>query len=261
MAQIAEFAPVGVPAGVVLEQVMHRFKAERRLDRFGCFPASDTCQWRAKRDPGHASTLAAECLNSWDARYSRLVTRIISGAAGSLRLSVPKSGTRPTSDRVREAIFSALDAQDALRGATVIDLYAGSGALGLEAASRGAHSVTLVENSPEAARIARQNATQVSSAFSPDARPEIVVTKSSVASFLTSCMLLADLVFVDPPYDLSEDELASNLNSISRVARPDALVIVERSTRSPEPTWPDAFRDVRKKSYGETAVWTATRSA
>jgi 16S rRNA (guanine966-N2)-methyltransferase len=79
------------------------------------------------------------------------VTRIVSGFAGSLALNVPRSGTRPTSDRVREAMFSSLDARDAVRGARVLDLYAGSGALGLEAASRGAASVVLVERQPAAA--------------------------------------------------------------------------------------------------------------
>jgi 16S rRNA (guanine966-N2)-methyltransferase len=83
------------------------------------------------------------------------VTRIIAGFAGSTALGVPQKGTRPTSDRVREALFSALDARDEIRGLRVADLYAGTGALGLEAASRGAASVTLVELAPQAARLCR----------------------------------------------------------------------------------------------------------
>lgn len=188
------------------------------------------------------------------------MTRIISGAAGSLRLNVPKSGTRPTSDRVREAIFSALDARDVLRGATVVDLYAGSGALGLESASRGASTVVLVEKNAAAARIAAQNAKLVMSAFSPEVQPKISVQTTSVASFLTACELRADIVFVDPPYDLSEGELAENLGEIGRIASADALVIVERSSRSPEPVWPEELKDARKKAYGETTVWTAVRA-
>jgi 16S rRNA (guanine966-N2)-methyltransferase len=85
------------------------------------------------------------------------MTRIVAGFAGSLTLAVPKTGTRPTSDRVREAIFSALEARDALRFARVLDLYAGTGGLGLEAASRGARSVVLVEKSQSAALMCRKN--------------------------------------------------------------------------------------------------------
>lgn len=141
----------------------------------------------------------------------------------------------------------------------MLDLYAGSGALGLEAASRGARTVILVEKNPDAARIAQQNAKQVTSAFERTAPPRISVERRSVASFLSSCTLSADLVFVDPPYDLSEDELATNLEQIARVTSADALVIVERSSRSPEPRWPAELADVRQKSYGETTVWTSTR--
>ena len=87
-----------------------------------------------------------------------VVSRIISGFADNLTLAVPKTGTRPTSDRVREAVFSALDARDAVRGSRVLDLYAGSGALGLEAASRGATSVVLVESDRRAAEVIAGNA-------------------------------------------------------------------------------------------------------
>lgn len=190
-----------------------------------------------------------------------MVTRIISGVAGSLRLSVPKSGTRPTSDRVREAIFSALDAVDALRGAAVVDLYAGSGALGLEAASRGARRIILVEKNADAARVAQHNAKQVLSAFNAGHQPEIVVEKTSVASFLSSFVNTADVVFIDPPYDLTETELASNLLQVAALTSDDAIVIVERSSRSPEPVWPEELNLIRKKVYGETTVWTAARNA
>ena len=89
------------------------------------------------------------------------MTRIVSGFAGSLTLRVPKNGTRPTSDRVREAIFSALDARDAITGLRVLDLYAGSGALGLESLSRGASVVTLVEKHAAAAGVIRKNTATV----------------------------------------------------------------------------------------------------
>ena len=112
------------------------------------------------------------------------MTRIIAGTAGSLRLEVPKAGTRPTSDRVREAIFSALESWNLVRGSRVIDLYAGSGALGLEAASRGASAVVLVEKHPQAAQVAGKNAKTVQQAFGAEDAPKIEVARSSVQGYL-----------------------------------------------------------------------------
>lgn len=189
------------------------------------------------------------------------VTRIIAGFAGSLTLRVPRAGTRPTSDRVREAIFSALEARDALEEATVVDLYAGSGALGLEAASRGASAVVLVEKDPRAARTAGENARAVVAAAASNKRdrPRIEVATSSVRSFLDgSPALNADTVFLDPPYDLGEDELAADLAGVVPLLREDAVVVVERSSRSPEPTWPAGLERDRRKDYGETTVWYAS---
>ena len=112
------------------------------------------------------------------------MTRIIAGFAGSLRLAVPPSGTRPTSDRVREAIFSALSARDAIEGARVLDLYAGSGALGLEAASRGAAEVMLVEKVKQAAELCRANTAKVLASAPRDARPMIETSSQPVQAFL-----------------------------------------------------------------------------
>lgn len=189
------------------------------------------------------------------------VTRIISGAAGSLTLEVPKSGTRPTSDRVREAIFSSLEAMDALDGARVLDLYAGSGALGLEAASRGATTVVLVENDVNAAMVCKRNAKKVQSAVAsnPSAHNRLLVevAKSSVKSYLSAERRSWDIIFADPPYELSEVELGETLNLAVRHAAADAILIVERSSRSPEPRWPDGLSKIREKRYGETLVWQA----
>ncbi len=189
------------------------------------------------------------------------VTRIISGGAGSLTLEVPKSGTRPTSDRVREAIFSSLEAMDALDGARVLDLYAGSGALGLEAASRGATTVVLVENDANAATICKRNAKKVQSAIesnlSAQTRPLVEVAKSSVKSYLSTEHRSWDIIFADPPYDLSEAELGETLNLAVQHAAADAILIVERSSRSPEPMWPNCLSQIREKRYGETLVWQA----
>lgn len=188
------------------------------------------------------------------------MTRIVSGFAGSLTLQVPKSGTRPTSDRVREAIFSALDARGAVHGARVLDLYAGSGALGLEAASRGAASVVLVEKNSAAAGVCRRNAAAVTTAAA-SARvpvPAIDVRATAVQNYLAGVGAPFDLVFVDPPYDVGDTELLAVLTALVPLLSDDAEVCVERSARTPAPALPPALTLSRRKLYGETAVYTLT---
>ena len=189
------------------------------------------------------------------------MTRIVAGFAGSLPLAVPKTGTRPTSDRVREAIFSALDARDIVRGARVLDLYAGSGALGLEAASRGARIVTLVENSFGAAQLCRKNTDAVLRAAPKKNAPKIKVTSQAVQSFLAATGEGFELVFLDPPYDLPEAELEHNLAALAPLLDQHALVVVERSSRSPEPIWGPGLENERRKDYGDTTVWDAAPDA
>ena len=186
------------------------------------------------------------------------MTRIISGFAGSLTLAVPKSGTRPTSDRVREAIFSALESRDALHGMRVLDLYAGSGALGLEAASRGARVVTLVENSYGAAAMCRKNAEAVQRSAPKGTELKIAVSSQAVQSFLGATKDGFDVVFLDPPYDLTEVELGNNLGALAPLLAEDALVVLERSSRSPEPNWGTQLVLERRKDYGDTTVWYAS---
>ncbi|HWH98279.1 MAG TPA: 16S rRNA (guanine(966)-N(2))-methyltransferase RsmD [Pseudolysinimonas sp.] len=186
------------------------------------------------------------------------MTRIIAGFAGSLRLAVPPAGTRPTSDRVREAIFSALDARGVLPGARVLDLYAGSGALGLEAASRGAAHVTLVDKASAAHRVTNDNAARIRAAAPRSSALDIVVSSQPVQSFLGSgsgAGATWDVVFLDPPYDLSTLELVHNLETLVPLLAPDALVVVERSARDAEPEWPIGLELERRKNYGETAVF------
>ena len=185
------------------------------------------------------------------------MTRIVAGFAGSLPLAVPKSGTRPTSDRVREAIFSALESQDAVHGTRVLDLYAGSGALGLEAASRGAKAVTLVEKSFGAAQMCRKNADALVKAAPKRDAPAITVSSQAVQAFLTAGTSSFDLVFLDPPYELSDAELAGNLLALAPRLEPDAMVVVERSSRSTEPDWGTALQMTKRKDYGDTTVWYA----
>ncbi|MGO4103770.1 16S rRNA (guanine(966)-N(2))-methyltransferase RsmD [Leifsonia sp. YAF41] len=183
------------------------------------------------------------------------MTRIVAGFAGSLTLAVPKTGTRPTSDRVREAIFSALDARDAISHTRVLDLYAGSGGLGLEAASRGARSVVLVEKASSAAAMCRKNTEAVLRMAPSRDAPKISTTGQSVQAFLNSATGEFDLVFIDPPYDLDEAELTQNLAALAPLLSEDALVVLERGSRSPEPVWGTGLVPSRRKAYGETIVW------
>lgn len=185
------------------------------------------------------------------------MTRIIAGFAGSLTLAVPRSGTRPTSDRVREAIFSALQSRDAIAGAAVLDLYCGSGALGLEAASRGARRVALVDSAASAARTARDNAALVKSSLPRGQELDVTVTAQKVQSFLDTNTDAWDVALIDPPYDLGEAELQQALEALVPRLAPDAVVLIERSSRSAEPAWPRGLELDRRKDYGDTTLWWA----
>ncbi|MDX2375602.1 16S rRNA (guanine(966)-N(2))-methyltransferase RsmD [Microbacterium sp. LRZ72] len=184
------------------------------------------------------------------------MTRIIAGAAGSLRIEVPDSGTRPTSDRARESLFAALEAADAVDGARVLDLYAGSGALALEALSRGASSAELVEKAPRAAAIAARNAAHVARAMHA---PVPRVHRMGVGSFLRAASGPWDLVFADPPYDVTEDALADVLDLLAPTLADDALVVVERARRSSAPRLPSSLVHARDRRYGDTILWWVRR--
>jgi 16S rRNA (guanine966-N2)-methyltransferase len=180
------------------------------------------------------------------------VTRIIGGTAGGRRLKTPPGeGTRPTSDRVREALFSALESHlGTLTGHSVLDLYAGSGAVALEALSRGASSATAVESDRRVARLISANAGDLGLNLTVVARPvEKVSAEPARDPF--------DVVFADPPYPLSEQDLAvtlANLDANGWVAA-GSLVIIERSSRSPQPTYPAGWETLRERRYGETVLW------
>ena len=188
------------------------------------------------------------------------MTRIISGSAGGRRLRTPPgSSTRPTSDRVREALFSRLEHRGLLDETRVLDLYAGSGALGLEAASRGAADVVLVESERGAATAIRANITAVD-------HPSVRLVADTVERALAGGPPGGspfDLVLLDPPYDLTEEALESVLTSLveRRWLGREAFVVVERSTRSPQPRWPAGLELSGEKRYGETAMWFAEPTA
>ncbi|GAA3806690.1 RsmD family RNA methyltransferase [Cellulomonas soli] len=180
------------------------------------------------------------------------MTRIVAGVAGGRALQVPPKGTRPTSERVREALFSRLEHLDVVDDAVVLDLFAGSGALGLEAASRGARAVTLVEGARPAAEVCRRNV----AATGLGGRVSVVLDR--VERFVQRVPVEPwDLVLVDPPYDLSEELLGDVLRAVLPGLREGAVVMVERSTRTPEPTWPDGLVRFDDRGYGETRVWFA----
>jgi 16S rRNA (guanine966-N2)-methyltransferase len=151
-------------------------------------------------------------------------------------------------------MFSRLEHLNAIHHAHVLDLYCGSGALGLEAASRGAGTVTLVDSSPKAAAVARKNVAAVGV-------PSVTVVCKDALKWLNGAVVSQpwDLVFLDPPYDLGEAVLGAVLTAVSAASRlsEDAVIVVERSKRSPEPTWPDGLELRERRNYGETSVYFA----
>jgi len=181
------------------------------------------------------------------------MTRIISGSRGGRRIATPAGrDTRPTSDRVREALFSTLESLIELEGCRFADLYAGSGAVGLEAASRGASAVLLVEADPRAARIARDNISTL------DLDQICRLSAARVATALAHGPERPyHVVFADPPYEVADGEVAGVLSAMVDKAwlTPEAVLVVERSTRSPEPIWPNGVRPERGRRYGETTLW------
>ncbi|TJY68833.1 16S rRNA (guanine(966)-N(2))-methyltransferase RsmD [Arthrobacter sp. CAU 1506] len=185
------------------------------------------------------------------------MSRIVAGVAGGLTLaSVPGDNTRPTTDRVKEALFSRLESYDVLAGARVLDLFAGSGALGVETASRGAAAVDLVESADKAAAVCRRNADLVNQKLG---RKTATVHRMKAERFLDGLPAGRhwDLVLMDPPYPLGEDALTEVLRALSGFLADGAVVVVERSSRSPEPAWPDGLERFAVKKYGETQLWFA----
>ena len=188
------------------------------------------------------------------------MSRIIAGSRGGRRLTMPSGDrTRPTTDRVREALFSALTAwagtsaaapEATLDGLSFCDLYAGSGAVGLEAASRGAAPVLLVEGDRRTAQITRRNAEELGLVVEVRAlRVETVLAQTAARRY--------DIFFADPPYELPSDALDQLLALLWQhgwIAE-HGLVVVERSRRTPPPSWPAAVTDSWSRTYGETIVY------
>ncbi|MFJ2031899.1 16S rRNA (guanine(966)-N(2))-methyltransferase RsmD [Streptosporangium sp. NPDC087985] len=181
------------------------------------------------------------------------MSRVIAGSAGGRRLAVPPGrGTRPTSDRAREGIFSTVGSLlGSLDGARVLDLYAGSGAVGLEALSRGAAHALLVESDAKAVRTIRAN---IATLGLPGARlaadrVERVLERGAEGPY--------DLVFADPPYAVTDeavDAMLGQLRDRGWLAE-DALIAVERESRGNDLVWPAGYEEERVRRYGEASVW------
>ncbi len=181
------------------------------------------------------------------------MTRIIGGVARGRRLATPQGDrTRPTSDRVREALFSSVEAWcGSLHGLRVLDLYAGSGAVGLEAWSRGAAQVTLVEQDRRTAAVISANVRELGCDV---AEVRAVSTLTALAREPASAY---DLVFLDPPYPVATTEVEQVLSSLVAHGwlHDGSLVVVERATRGAPLTWPEGLVADRERRYGETLLW------
>lgn len=207
------------------------------------------------------------------------MTRIIAGVAGGRRLVVPPGrGTRPTSDRAREGIFLTLDSLYGLAGARVMDLYAGSGAVGLEALSRGAAHALLVESDPRAIRTIRENARSLGLegaqvvadkverllARGPGGdRPHAPLGAEGLADLSAGESRTGgdggayNIVFADPPYAVSEEEVVRVLELLRDHGWlvEGGLVAFERETRGKALMWPEGYVEERVRRYGEASVW------
>jgi 16S rRNA (guanine966-N2)-methyltransferase len=183
------------------------------------------------------------------------MARVIAGEAGGRRIAVPAGrDTRPTSDRAREGLFASISSiVGPLTGKRVLDLYAGSGAVGLEALSRGAGHVLLVESGAPALRVIRANVAALD-------LPGAAVVADRVERLLTRGPADGhryDIVFADPPYALPGEAVTAMLEALdgNHWLVPGALVIVERATRSGPLRWPGGYLPDRARKYGEATFW------
>ena len=191
------------------------------------------------------------------------MTRIIAGSARGRRLSVPIRGTRPTSDRVREALFSTVTSMQAEQGTGwrevhVLDCYAGSGALGLEALSRGAASVVLIESQASAADVIRGNIATLGLSGA-----SVVCATVRTAAGRPKAGPPASLILLDPPYENGATTIAKDLKGLDAWGwiAPAAIGVVERPRADETSPFPPEWSFVRRRSYGDTALWYGQRTS
>ena len=179
--------------------------------------------------------------------------RVIAGAAGGRRLAVPGGvSARPTSDRAREGLFGTVVSEiGSLAGKNVLDLYAGSGAVGLEALSRGARDVLMVESDAQAVAVIRANIATVGlegAQVTRDRVERVLASRGGPDRY--------DLVFADPPYAMTTAAVTRVLTLLTDGwLAPDALVVVERATRSGPVHWPPGYLPGKSRRYGEATFW------
>lgn len=201
----------------------------------------------------HAGALTSRSIASGliaSSRNGGRLTRIIAGAAGGRRLVVPPRGTRPTTDRVRESLFNIVAARMDLRGISVLDLYAGSGALGLEALSRGAASALFVESDQRVGAVLTRNIAAVG-------LPGATLRRGTVTAVLSAEPESAvDLVLADPPYDLPAAEIEAVLAALSARgwAGAGTVIVVERARAGAPLKWPAGWSPWQPRVYGDTRL-------
>ena len=181
--------------------------------------------------------------------------RIVSGSLGGRTIpGTVAKGTRPTSDRVREALFSRLDGWDALTGARVLDLYAGTGALAFESLSRGAAHALLVELHAPSARSPTAAARELGLAERTTVRAGRAETVAGQLAAEAGAREPWTLVFLDPPYDVPTETLEALLVTLRPALADDALVVIERSSRTRPVAWPEGWSEDGTRTYGETVL-------
>lgn len=182
--------------------------------------------------------------------------RIIAGLAKGRNISAVAESTRPTSDRAREALFSSLASEfGEFESLNILDLYAGTGAIGLEALSRGASTVHSVESNERAAQAILSNYEGIKSSQFPG---NFHLYSMAVDRFLEGpAPVKYHFIYIDPPYDFSDIEIIENLIAIvdGKFIHPDGLIAVERNSRVKELSWPYGLEQLREKNYGQASIF------
>ena len=184
--------------------------------------------------------------------------RVISGRFKGVALTTPKAGTRPTTDRTKEAIFSHLDSWGVLDDARVLDLFAGTGALGIEALSRGARELAVESSAPAAALIAQTlTALKHNRSWEHGMSARVVKARAEKYAACASAVAPFDVIFIDPPYAFETNDCNQLLADLAsrELTSSNTVIILERSTRSEEPTAPENWEITDRRDYGETAVY------
>jgi 16S rRNA (guanine966-N2)-methyltransferase len=186
-------------------------------------------------------------------RHNEVGMRIIAGRYKQAHIEVPKSGTRPMLDRVRESVFSSLTNEITFDGANVLDIFAGSGSLGIEALSRGASSAVFIDSGKEPNRLIRENLSNVGESQRVYKADAIKWTSHK----LRGGEKKFDVVFIDPPYDMESSEIDKILENLAQneYLHSKSLIILERRAKSKAPEIKDNLRVISKKLFGESAVY------